>query len=486
MLSFDPNSLSLPAGHYINGAFRPGPTEIELFRASDGAAYAGCAIADAATVDDAVEAASAALKANGWGEVAPRERRNLLCRWADLIEAEAASLAALECVGSTRLISQAARMDIAVTAEQIRFFAEFADKEGGMVAPTGSETMGMVVDEPYGVVAAITPWNFPVSMAGWKLGPALAAGNAVVIKPSELTPFSTLRLAELAVRAGLPAGLLNVVTGDGSTTGNALTGHAGIAKVSFTGSTGAGRAIMGNIARHGVKPMTLELGGKSPQLVFADADLAAAATAIAGSILFNAGQACVAGARVIVDRRVADALTERLKLAMSDVMPGPTWDDQTTFSPIVSERQLQRIEGLVSSAVAAGAETLIGGAVFDRDGYFFQPTLLSSVPRANPILGEEVFGPVLTLETFEDEDEALALADHEIYGLAAGIFTKDLSRALRVMRRLESGTVWINRYSRSRDHILPTGGYKQSGFGKDLGREVYHANRRHKSVLIQL
>ena len=373
-----------------------------------------------------------------------------------------------------------------MTAEQIRFFAEMADKEGGDLVPTAAGALGMTVTEPYGVVAAITPWNFPLSMAGWKLGPALAAGNAVVLKPSEMTPFSSLRAAELAVRAGIPAGIVNVVLGDGPTTGTALTGHPGIAKVSFTGSTGAGQAIMANIARTGVKPMTLELGGKSPQLVFADADLTLAADCIARSILFNAGQACVAGSRVIVAASVADALAEALKARMAAARPGPTWDAASEYSPIISERQIARVAGLVDAAVAEGAEVLHGGGRIDAPGYFYAPTLLAGVRPDSVAVREEIFGPVLTLQTFETEEEALALADHPTYGLCAGVYTRDLSRALRVMKRIEAGTVWVNRYGRSRDHILPTGGYKASGLGKDLGREAYHANRRSKSVLIDI
>jgi aldehyde dehydrogenase (NAD+) len=301
-----------------------------------------------------------------------------------------------------------------------------------------------------------------------------------------MTPFSTVYLAELAIRAGLPAGLINIVLGDGPVTGTALTGHPDIAKVSFTGSTGAGSAIMANIARTGVKPMTLELGGKSPQLVFADADLTKAAAAIAQSMMSNAGQACIAGSRLIVEESVAAPLAEAIVTRMKAAKPGPTWDEASEYSPIISKRQLNRIHGIVEAAVAAGGECLFGGAPMDAPGYFYQPTLMAVRDSSSPAITEEIFGPVLTMQTFADEEEALALADHPTYGLAAGLFTRDLSRALRLTRRLQAGTVWINRYNRSRDHILPTGGYKRSGIGKDLGREAYHANRKSKSVLISL
>ncbi|MDQ0454938.1 aldehyde dehydrogenase family protein [Rhizobium paknamense] len=485
-LSFDPDSIDLPIGHFIGGRLHPAPGEIEMRRPSDGRAYAACPKAAADTVDQAVEAAKAALKESGWATMRPRERVRAMQAWADLIEAEAEPLARLEALSSTRPIGQLIAGDIAVTAEQIRFFAEFADKEGSDVVPTDGASLGMTISEPYGVVGAITPWNFPVSMAGWKLGPALAAGNAVVLKPSEMTPFSSIRLAELSVKAGIPAGLINIVLGDGPVTGNAMTGHPEIAKISFTGSTGAGEAIMANVARTGIKPMTLELGGKSPQVVFADADLDKTADAIATSILFNAGQACVAGSRLIVEESVAEALSALIVARMQAARPGPTWDEATRYAPIISQKQLSRMDGIVQSAIAAGADCVTGGRVMQHEGYFYQPTLLAGVTPSSPAVLEEIFGPVLTLQTFRDEEEAMALADHPTYGLAAGLFTRDLSRAVRLTRRLQAGTVWVNRYSRSRDHILPTGGYKRSGIGKDLGREAYLANLKSKSVLIAL
>jgi aldehyde dehydrogenase (NAD+) len=485
-LSFDPDTLPLPAGHFIGDRLIPAEGVIDMHRPSDGKAYAGCPLADEAIVDRAVETAIKALKASNWGGVRPRERTVVMQRWADLIEREAETLAKLEALSSTRPVGHLVAGDIAVTAEQIRFFAEFADKEGSDLVPTDDSNFGMIMTEPYGVVGAITPWNFPVSMAAWKLGPALAAGNAVVLKPSEMTPFSSIYLAELAVRAGLPAGLINIVLGDGPVTGNAITGHPDIAKVSFTGSTGAGSAIMANIARTGIKPMTLELGGKSPQLVFADADLEKAAAAIAQSMLSNAGQACVAGSRLIVEESIVAPLAEAIIARFRTAKASPTWDEATQYSPIISKRQLNRIHGIVEAAVSAGGECLVGGAPMDAAGYFYQPTLIAGVDQNSPAVSEEIFGPVLTVQTFADEEEALALADHPTYGLAAGLFTRDLSRALRLTRQLQAGTVWVNRYSRSRDHILPTGGYKRSGIGKDLGREAYHANRKSKSVLISL
>lgn len=485
-LSFDPDSLDLSVGHHIGGDFVPAPGVLDVVRPSDNKATASCPLADAATVDRAVGAAKAALETSNWGGCQPRDRTRALHKWADLIEADAAVLAQLEALPSTRPIAQIGVGDIGVSAEQIRFFAEMADKEGSMLAPTRDDQMGWVASEPYGVVGAITPWNFPISMAAWKLAPALAAGNAVVLKPSELTPFSALRMADLAVKAGIPKGLVNIVQGDGMTTGNALTGHPDIAKVSFTGSTASGQAIMGNIARYGMKPMTLELGGKSPQIVFGDADLDQTARAIATSILANAGQACVAGSRVIVAADMVEALVAQVQTLLGQIMPGPTWDEATDFGPLISEKQLSRAHSIVKATVDAGAQVVCGAGRLDRAGCFYQPTILTDVSEISPAVTEEIFGPVLTVQTFQSEEEALHLAGHQTYGLAAGVYSRDLSRTLRVVRALETGTVWVNRYGRSRDHILPTGGYKSSGIGKDLGREAYQANRRSKTVLIDL
>lgn len=482
----DPAQMRLPAGHFIDGAYLNAPGEIELVSPSTGMPIGHIPRADAAMVDRAVQAARAALARSGWGDLRPRERLNVLHRWADLIEAEADHLAMLEAVCSSRPWAEARQGDVLVTAEQIRFFAEFADKEGGALVPTSAQQFGFISDEPYGVIGAITPWNFPISMAGWKLGPALAAGNAVVIKPSEMTPYTTLYLAELSVRAGLPPGLINVVLGDGPVTGAAITGHPDIAKVSFTGSTRAGSAIMENIARQGIKPMTLELGGKSPMVVFADADPELAADCLARGILPNAGQFCVAGSRILVARELADEMAERLRARFAQCRPTDTLAAQAGFSPIISHTQLGRIDSIVRAAQDHGAELLCGGAPFDHAGSFYQPTLIAGVDAANPAVREEIFGPVATFQTFETEDEAMALAAHDSYGLCAGLFTRDVSRALRLARRFEAGSVWINRYGRSRDHILPTGGWKASGLGKDLGREAYLANRRTKSVLIDL
>ena len=327
--AYDPSDLTLPNAHFIGGEYVAGAAALNVVSPSTGAIIGEIPCADADVVDRAVQAARTALGTSNWGGMQPRDRTRALCAWADLMAAEAETLAALEAICSSRPYAHVLTGDIVVTAEQIRFFAELADKECGALAPVSDSHFGYIADEPYGVIGAITPWNFPISMAGWKLGPALAAGNAVVLKPSEMTPYSTLFMAELAIRAGIPAGIFNVVLGDGPTTGAAITGHAGIDKVSFTGSTRAGGAIMENIARTGIKPMTLELGGKSPMVVFADADLDLAADCLDRGIMSNAGQACVSGSRMIVAHEVADALAAKLKERFAHYRPTRNWAGST-------------------------------------------------------------------------------------------------------------------------------------------------------------
>ncbi|MCC6171538.1 MAG: aldehyde dehydrogenase family protein [Gammaproteobacteria bacterium] len=488
-LDFDPAAVELPRGHWIGGELVAGPESIEVRRPSDGVVYAAIPDAGAELVDRAARTARAALETSGWGRIAPRERARLLRRWADLVEADVETLARLEAVGSTRPIREAVAWDVPYTAETIRFFAELADKHGGEVAATRSDSLGLVIAEPIGVVGAIAPWNFPLAMAAWKCAPALAAGNAVVLKPSELTPFSVLRLAQLALRTGLPAGVFNVVNGLGPSTGDAIAAHPLVGKLTFTGSNRTGSAIMARCAQAGPKPVTLELGGKSPQLVFDDVrDLGRVASLVARAILGNAGQVCNAGSRLIVQRRIADALVAKVVEEAARVQPGQTWRAATTFSPIVSERQAERVQRIVDEARAAGARALTGGAALDavRGGCFYAPTVLVDVQPAMTAVREEIFGPVLTVQPFDDDEQGYALANDSIYGLAAGVHTGSIDRALRAIRRIEAGSVWVNRYGRSNDFAIPTGGFKSSGIGKDLGVEAFKGNLRYKSALIDV
>ena len=490
MTSFDPRAIAVRSAHFIGGEYveTQGPA-LDVARPSDGEVYASLPVGDASLVAHAVENASRAWRKSGWGTMAPRERARILRRFADLIAADAATLAPLEALGSTRSVREALAWDVPFTAEGIRFYAEFADKIGGQVAATDHAHLGMTIAEPYGVVGAVAPWNFPLVMASWKVGPALAAGNAVVLKPSEMTPFSALRLAELAIAAGVPAGIFNVVQGDGRSTGDALVRHPLIGKVTFTGSTRTGATIMAACAHAGTKPVTLELGGKSPQIVFADAPrIDDVARRIASAITSNAGQVCVAGSRLIVERSIAQPLIERIEAIFNAMKAGATWNADATLAPIISPAQAQRIDAIVRATLAEGAHARCGAAYAQADvtGAYYAPTIIENVTPDSAAVREEIFGPVLTVQAFDSEEEALALAGHADYGLAAGVHTADLGRALRFVRKLEAGTVWVNRYGRSGDFIIPTGGYKRSGVGKDLGKEAYEANLRFKSVLIDL
>lgn len=488
MESFNPDHVTVRNTHFIGGRYvEGGAGMMDVKRPSDGVAYAGLPVADADLVDQAVQDSWRAFKTSDWARCAPRDRARILRRWADLIDADVKTLAPLEAIGSTRPLKDVISWDVPFTAEGIRFFAEWADKIGGDVAPTRTDHLGMTIAEPYGVIAAIAPWNLPLVMASWKVAPALAAGNAVVLKPSEMTPFSVLRIAELAIEAGMPKGIFNIVQGDGRVTGDALCRHPRISKVTFTGSTRTGAAIMAACAESGTKSVTLELGGKSPQVVFADLpDLEKTVRTVARAITLNAGQVCVAGSRLIVQRAIADRFIERLSAIFAELKAGNTWNSDTSLSPIISKREMERIDGIVQRAVAGGGRVVTGGRCISTgtDGAFYQPTILTNIDRRMEAVKTEIFGPVITVQVFDDEDEALVLADHPDYGLAAGIHTADISRALRMARGIEAGTVWINRYGRTSDYVIPTGGYKRSGIGKDLGRQAYEANLRFKSVLV--
>jgi aldehyde dehydrogenase (NAD+) len=488
MPDFDPDGVDIPIGHFIDGALvYDGGDRLDVRRPSDNQIYAELPLASADLVDRAVRSAQAAFATSGWATGAPRQRARLLRRWADLIEASADELARLEAVGSTRPVADVLAVDLPYAADCIRFFAEYADKLGGEIAATRADNLGMVISEPYGVVACIAPWNFPITQAVTKIGPALAAGNAVVLKPSEMTPFSIVRLAELAIEAGMPPGILNIVHGLGHVAGDALCRHPRVGKISFTGSTRTGAAIMAASAESGIKPLTLELGGKSPQVVFADApDLDKVARSVAASIFGNAGQVCVASSRLIVERSREAELIDRIAALAEKLRPGPTWSSQTTLSPIVSTPQLDRIDGMVRRTLGEGAEAVIGGRRVSaiQDGAYYEPTILTRVTSDMEAVREEIFGPVLTTQAFDDEEEGLSLAAHPTYGLAAGVHTADIGKALRAVRRIKAGTIWVNRYGRTADYIIPTGGYLSSGVGKDLGRQAVEANLRFKSALV--
>ncbi|TDO95294.1 aldehyde dehydrogenase family protein [Marinomonas balearica] len=486
MLSFNPDEVRIPNNHFIGGIAVEGGEAIDVMRPSDAVLYASVPNASHDLVDQAVENAWRAFKESGWANRSPRDRAKAMKRWANLIEQDVTTLAQLESVGSTRPISATVNWDIPFCAEGIRFYAEYADKCGGDVIPTQDDHLGMTITEPFGVVGAIAPWNFPLVMASWKVAPAIAAGNAVVLKPSEMTPFSVVRLAELAVEAGIPPGIFNVIQGDGLV-GDTLARHPLISKVTFTGSTRTGALVMTACAQSGTKPVTLELGGKSPQLVFNDIkDIDKVARRISGAITTNSGQVCVAGSRLLVQAGVAEQLIERISSVFEEQVAQSTWENNATLSPIISLKEADRIDTVVRKTVEEGASLFTGGCMVGGtdSSAFYKPTILTNVNMEMDAVRNEIFGPVLCVETFETDEEALQLASHPSYGLSAGVHTADLNRAMRMVKSLDAGTVWVNRYGRSWDFAIPTGGFKSSGIGKDLGRQAYEANRRTKSVLI--
>lgn len=486
-MHFDPRSTSPRSGQYIGGVEVPGGERHDIPSPSDREIVFSLEWATTDHVDRAVTTARAAWRDSGWGTMAPRDRAAVLQRWADLVDAHAAEIAGLESVVSARVYPEVMARDVKVVSGVLRYFGEYADKIDGTVTPTPQSSFSFTVHEPYGVVAAIAPWNFPIILAAWKFAPALAAGNAVVLKPSELTPFAAVRIAELAVEAGLPAGLFNVVQGGGEV-GAALVRHPEVDYVTFTGSSITGAKIMADAAMSGIKPVSLELGGKGPQLVFADApDLDRLAATIARGITYNSGQVCFAGSRLVVERSIADELLERVLGHMTGGRTGTTWDDGTTIPPIINTRQLDRIAEIVDHAVADGAEALCGARRIDGAGTgFFAPTILRNVTTANRAYRDEIFGPVLAVQEFADADEAVALANHPEYGLTASIHTSDVSRAFRTARQIESGTVWINDWGRRTDFTAPFGGYKRSGIGKDMGRAGFEKYMKTKAIWLEL
>ncbi|MFM0094427.1 aldehyde dehydrogenase family protein [Paraburkholderia nemoris] len=437
-------------------------------------------------LDRAVDAARKQFDGGPWRKLKPLERERLLHRLADLIEANATELAEIESIDVGKSVANARDVDVQGTIDTFRYFAGWASKlHGRTVEPSlPGEYVAYTRKEPIGVVGVIVPWNFPLQTMAWKVAAALAAGCTTVIKPAELTSLSTLRFAELVQEAGIPDGVVNVITGRGREIGAAMAAHPGIDKITFTGSTEVGRTV-GQAAVGGIKRMTLELGGKSPVLVLEDADIEAAAQAVANGVFFNSGQVCDAGTRVYIQRGIHDRFISALVEHTRKLKIAPGLDRDCFISPLVSALQKDRVSSYIEAGRREGAEIVHGGRVLDRSGYFVEPTIFTHCRSNMKIVREEIFGPVLVTTPFDDLGDALSQANDSPYGLAAAIYSNDLNRVHKLIPQLRAGTVYVNAHS-TIDPSMPFGGFKESGFGKDLGPEQLDHLMESKAVWITL
>ena len=462
----------------------------ETLNPATGEVLATVAEGDAADVDLAVRAARRAFEDGPWSRMTPSERGQIIWRIGDLISEHLEEFAELETLDNGKPLAVARAADVPLTAELFRYMAGWATKiEGNTItlsvpyAP-GAQFHAYTLREPIGVVGQIIPWNFPLLMAAWKIGPALATGNTVVLKPAEQTPLSALYLAEIMAEAGLPDGVVNVVTGFGETAGAALAAHEGVDKIAFTGSTEVGRLIA-KAATGNLKKVSLELGGKSPNIVFSDADPQAAIAGAANAIFFNHGQCCVAGSRLYVEADSFDEVVAGVADIAKSIKLGDGLDPGTEMGPLVSDEQLSKVSGFLDSGREDGAKIVTGGSREGDRGYFFQPTVIANTRPDMKVVKEEIFGPVVVAAPFQSLDEIAAAANDSPYGLGAGIWTKDISKAHALAKKIRAGTVWINCYNIF-DAALPFGGYKQSGWGREMGHEALEAYTEVKAVCTQL
>jgi aldehyde dehydrogenase (NAD+) len=472
----------------INNEWRPSSSgkTMDVVNPATEEIIAAVAAADASDVDAAVAAARAALD-GPWGKMSARERGRLVSRLADRLMERVDEVARLETLHNGKPISESRNIEIPAAAECFEYYAGWADKVMGETIPVKGNYLTYTLREPVGVVAAIVPWNFPLLLAAWKVAPALACGNTVILKPASQTPLTAIALGEIAIEAGLPPGVLNVITGPGSIIGQALVEHPGIDKIAFTGDTSTGKAIMRSAADT-LKKITLELGGKSPNIVLADADVDAALRGATIGIFYGKGEVCAAGSRLLVDRAIKDEFLDKLAARTKKMVAGDPMDPRTRFGPVSSRKQLETVLRYIDAGKQEGATLVAGGERADigtGKGYFVQPTVFADVRPEMTIAREEIFGPVLAAIEFADLDEAIARANDTPYGLAAGVWTRDIKKAHYVARKLQAGTVWINTYN-VYDTAAPFGGYKQSGFGREMSAHALQHYTQVKSVWVDL
>jgi len=477
-----------PGKLLIDGQWVNGTKTFNTVNPATGEVLTQIVEASAADVDQAVAAARRAFDAKdgAWRKMSASERGRLIWRLADLVERHIDELAELETLDNGKPIFESRNVDMPMVVDVLRYYAGWATKIHGETVHTFDTAFTYTLREPVGVVGLIIPWNFPLLLASWKLGPALACGNTIVMKPAEQTPLTTLRLGELAVEAGFPAGVINIVSG-GPDAGRAIVKHPGIDKIAFTGSTAVGKEIMRGAADT-LKRVTLELGGKSPNIVFADADIDNAVKGAINGIFYGKGEVCNAGSRLFLESKVRDEFLDKLIVRAKRMVPGDPLDPKTRMGAIVSQAQMQIVLGYIDAGKSEGAKLLAGGnrvSVNDHKGFFIEPTVFGDVSNDMKIAQEEIFGPVLATLQFDDIDEVVEMANRNQYGLAAAVWTRDLKKAHQMSRMLRAGTVWINTYGLM-DAALPFGGYKSSGFGRELGQAALEHYTEVKTVWMNM
>ncbi len=479
--------LSRPRKMFINNQWvesASGKT-FPTYNPATGEVLAQVAEGDREDINRAVKAARKAFESGPWAEMTASERGRLVWKLGDLMEERLEEFAQLESLDNGKPLSVARVADVPLAIDLFRYMAGWATKIEGNTIPISAKSkrnqyFAYTRREPVGVVGQIIPWNFPLLMAAWKLGPALATGCTVVLKPAEQTPLSALLLAELVAAAGFPEGVVNVVPGYGETAGAALAGHPDVDKIAFTGSTEVGRIIL-RAAAGNLKKVSLELGGKSPNIVFDDADVKPTIAGAASAIFFNHGQCCCAGSRLFVEKDMFDQVVEGVADQAKKIKVGPGFDPETTMGPLVSEEQLNRVCSYLEAGFNEGAEAKAGGKKKEGRGYFVEPTVMVNTNPDMKIVREEIFGPVVTASPFSDLDKLVAEANNSEYGLAAGVWTRDINKAHRIAHKLRAGTVWINCYNVF-DAALPFGGYKQSGWGREMGHEALELYTEVKAI----